>query len=249
MQYTTHFNLNLPEGTDVVNPLVQDNPNYTAIDTAMFANKQAVIGTASEVASGTAHAITRANTDSNYFRFTATSNWTAGDTMTVDGLTVSVYLSDGQTPASGAYVINSEVFCMISGTRVTLLTSGNQTAAQTTYSNAVSGLTATNVQDAIDETDSKVVSIANMIDTGNPDLSYLHGDADSITSAGIYRLDNDASHIPTTVTCIIYQIGSGYVRMQICRPYYPWDDSNGLWYRSTSVDSGAFGTWQRISLS
>lgn len=151
MQYTTHYNLNLPEGTDVVNPLVQDNPNYTAIDAAMFANKQAVIGTASEVTSGTAHAITRSNPDSNYFRFTATSNWTAGDTMSVDGVPVSVFLSDGQTPESGAYVINSEVLCLISGSRVTLITSGKQTAAQTTYANSVSGLSATDVQDAIDE--------------------------------------------------------------------------------------------------
>ena len=158
MQYTTHFNLNLPEGTDVVNPLIQDNPNYSAIDAAMFANKQSVIGSASEVTSGTAHAITRANTDSNYFRFTATSNWTTGDTMTVDGTAVSVYLSDGTTPGTGAYVINTEVLALISGTRVTLvLSTGKQNAAETSYSNLTSGLAASDVQDAIDEISSNYV--------------------------------------------------------------------------------------------
>lgn len=157
MQYTTHYNLNLPEGTDVVNPLVQDNPNYTAIDAAMFANKQAVIGTASEVASGTAHAITRSNADSNYFRYTATSNWTAGDTMTVDGTVVSVYLSDGTTPLTGAYVINSEVLAILNGSRVTLIISRSGAPANAiSYDNTVSGLAAVNVQDAIDELEAAV---------------------------------------------------------------------------------------------
>lgn len=120
MQYTTNYNLITVEGTDVVNPLVQMNPNFTDIDTAMFANKQAVIGTATEITVGTVHSITRANTDSNYFRFTATSNWTTGDSMNVDGVAVSVYLTDGTVPGTGSYVINSEVFGIITGSRVTL---------------------------------------------------------------------------------------------------------------------------------
>ena len=153
MQYTTHYNLNLPEGTDIVNPLVQDNPNYSTIDAAMFANKQAVIGSATEIVSGTVHAITRLNTDSDYFRFTATGNWTSGDSMSVDGVNVSVFLSDGTTPATGAYIINTEVFALLSGSRVTLITSASVigAASDITYDNSVSGLTANNVQDAIDE--------------------------------------------------------------------------------------------------
>lgn len=122
MQYTPNYNLITVEGTDVVNPLVQMNPNFTDIDAAMFANKQASIGTATEVTVGTVHDITRSNTDSNYFKFTATSNWNTGDTMTVDGVTVSVFLTDGRTPTQGCYVINSEVFAMINGSRVTLYT-------------------------------------------------------------------------------------------------------------------------------
>lgn len=157
MQYTTNYNLNLVEGTDIVNPLVQQNPNYSTIDAAMFANKQASVGTGTELTAGTVHTITRMNPDSNYVRFTATSNWTAGDTMVVDSTPVSVYLSDGTTPATGAYVINTEVLILVNGSRVTLLTSAKdeQTAAQLSYDNTASGLSATNVQDAIDEVTEK----------------------------------------------------------------------------------------------
>ena len=165
MQYTTHYNLNLPEGTDIVNPLVQDNPNYSAIDAAMFANKQAVIGSATEIVSGTVHAITRLNTDSDYFRFTATGNWASGDTMSVDGVNVSVFLSDGTTPGTGAYIINTEVLALLSGSRVTLLVSsaGSLAASDVSYDNSGSGLIATDVQDAIDEIDAKSLKQASVI--------------------------------------------------------------------------------------
>ncbi len=155
MQYTDHYNLNLPEGTDIVNPLIQDNPNYSAIDQAMFSNKQSVIGSATEIVSGTIHTITRSNTDSNYFRFTATGNWTAGDSMSVDGTTVTVYLSDGTTPTTGAYIINTEVLALLSGTRVTLLVS------------------TANLQNSI-----------NAVDTKVGDLAYLNtANKSSIVSA------------------------------------------------------------------
>ena len=123
MLYTNHFNLMLPEGTDVVNPLVQQNPNFSDIDTIMFGLKQTVVGSATELTAGTVHTITRANTDSNIIRFTATSNWTAGDSMVIDSTPVSVYLSDGTTPGTGAYIINTEVIAILSGSRVTLIVS------------------------------------------------------------------------------------------------------------------------------
>ena len=152
MQYTTHFNLMLPEGTDIVNPLVQQNPNFSDIDAAMFANKQGVVGSATELTAGTVHTITRANQDSNVIRFTATSNWTAGDSMVIDSTPVSVYLSDGTTPATGAYIINTEVLAILSGSRVTLITSSNTIAASgVSFDNTGTGLSATNAQDAIAE--------------------------------------------------------------------------------------------------
>lgn len=187
MQYTTNYNLNLVEGTDIVNPLVQQNPNYSTIDAAMFANKQASIGTGTELTAGTVHTITRLNPDSNYVRFTATSNWTAGDTMVVDSTPVSVYLSDGTTPATGAYVINTEVLILVNGSRVTILTSGAviSTAAQISYDNTQSGLSATDVQNAIDEVNEKIdgkvlASVtADGVKTYSDILNELYADLDT----------------------------------------------------------------------
>ncbi len=173
MQTTTNYNLLLPEGTDIVNPLTQVNPNFSAIDSAMFANKQSSIGMATEVVTGAVHAIVRSNTDSDVFRFTATGAWTAGDSMTVDGVGVTVHLSDGTTPATGSYIIGAEVLAIINGTLVTLAISSTPPAQGVTsfnsrtgavvpavsdydasmidYDNTGSGLTATDVQSAIDE--------------------------------------------------------------------------------------------------
>ena len=173
MQNTSNYNLNLVEGTDLVNPPIQFNPNFQTIDAAMFANKEKTVGTASEVVTGTVHAIVRANQDADAFRFTATGAWTTGDTMTVDGTSVNVHLSDGTAPLTGAYVIGAEVLAVLNGTLVTLITSSaaidpgvtsfnNRTGAVTPalsdydasmidYDNTGSGLTATDVQSAIDE--------------------------------------------------------------------------------------------------
>ena len=172
MQNTTHYNLTKAEGTDTVNLLTQCYPNFDTIDAAMFANKQGSIGTATEVTTGTVHAITRANPDSDVFRFTATSAWAAGDTMTLDGSGVTVHLADGTTPASGAYIIGAEVLGVVNGSLVTLfLSSAIQTyvtsfnsrsgtvspaasdydASMIDYDNTLSGLNATDVQGAIDE--------------------------------------------------------------------------------------------------
>lgn len=163
MQYTSNYNLMLPEGTDTVNLLTQMNPNTSDIDAALYANKQAVVGRATELTAGTVHAITRSNTDSPVFAFTATSNWTAGDSMSVDGTACTVYLSDGTTPATGAYIINTEVLAIINGTRVTLIGSGaslqSVAAEDVTYDNSVSGLTASDVQNAIDEINSEIINL------------------------------------------------------------------------------------------
>ena len=165
MQYTTHYNLNLPEGTDIVNPLVQDNPNYSAIDTALYNNKLRVVGDATEVKSGTVHAITRSDSDIDVMRFTATGDWITGDTMTVDGNPVSVYLSDGTAPLTGAYVINTEVLAAINGSRVTLYTGAGAVtsidADDVIYDNSVSGLPATSAQAAIDEVFEDVTILGN----------------------------------------------------------------------------------------
>ena len=158
MQYTPHYNLNLPEGTDIVNPLVQDNPNYAAIDTALYNNKLRVVGTATHVKTGTNHAITLADSDIDQFKFVATGDYATGDTFTVDGVTVTPRIADGSTIPNGAFKINSTVLCILDGTVLNLMNveSAPPNALSIEYDNTGSGLSASNVQGAIDEVDSKV---------------------------------------------------------------------------------------------
>lgn len=124
MRKSTNFNLNLVEGNDLVNPLVQDVPNYEAIDEQMYKNECNSIGNATELKSGTVHALTRRIPNASMFRFQATSNFTAGDTFTVDGIQVSALTPNGETLASGCYIIGSEVLCVLRETLLTVYVSG-----------------------------------------------------------------------------------------------------------------------------
>lgn len=165
MQQTANYNLNLPEGTDVVNPLVDYNPNFSTIDSAMKANADRTVGRATCIKSGTTHVVTRSNTGSNIINFTATGDWNAGDTMTIDSVVVSVFLPDGTAALDGAYLINTEVFGILNGTRFTLYSNVMDipapSASETTYNNANSGLAANNVQDAINEIVNPTVYLQN----------------------------------------------------------------------------------------
>lgn len=167
MQYTSNYNFLLPEGTDVVNPLVDVNPNFSTLDTIIKGVSDHAVDRAACTKTGTTHSVVRSNTSANVFEFTATGDWDTGDSMVVDGTPVSVFLPDGTAPLTGAYIINTEVLCIINGTRVTLLT-GAQTvtsldASDVVYDNTTSGLTATNAQDAIDELDASVDTLASTV--------------------------------------------------------------------------------------
>lgn len=120
MTNTTYFNLNIVEGTDIVNPLIVDNPNYEKIDEVMHDNAVSGVTLATEIANATVHAITRENSECAVIRFIATSNWKAGDTVTVDGVPVTVLLPSGETLPDGAYVINTNVLCVLTGTNLTI---------------------------------------------------------------------------------------------------------------------------------
>lgn len=167
MQNTPNYNLNLPEGTDIVNPLVDYNPNFTIIDGAMKANADRTVGRATCIKSGTTHVVTRSNTGSNIINFTATGDWNEGDTMTIDSVVVSVFLPDGNAALGGAYLINSEVFGILNGTRFTLYSNiSDLTAAKVSYTNTSSGLQANNAQTAIDELASTKMNKGDIILSG-----------------------------------------------------------------------------------
>ena len=123
MQNTENFNLKVYEGEDLFNPLTVENVNIQSIDTQMKKNENHAVGDATELVSGTVHAITRLTPDAPMLRFTATSRFTAGDTFTVDGVQVSALTVSGEQLPDGAYIIGSEVLAYLKGTLLTVFTS------------------------------------------------------------------------------------------------------------------------------
>lgn len=144
MTNTTYYNLNIVEGSDIVNPLTVDNPNYEKIDETMHNNAVSCVTLATEIANATVHAITRENSECAVIRFISTSVWKAGDTMTVDGVPVTALLPSGETLPDGAYVINANVLCILTGTNLTVYAERKKTdnASDIRYND-------TNVADAI----------------------------------------------------------------------------------------------------
>lgn len=150
MNHSTHYNLNLAEGTDLVNPLTIDVPNYQTIDSTMYANEQAGVGTATELKTGTIHAITRANQNRNVFKFTASSIFNSGDTFTVDGSTVTALYPDQSSLKDRCFIVGSDVLCLLSGSQLTLLTTYFPEANTVSFNDTNVRYTATNVQTAIE---------------------------------------------------------------------------------------------------
>ena len=121
MNQSTNYNLKIYEGTDLFNPLTVENVNFNDLDSIIKGISDAAIGRATELLTGTVHALTRVDPDRDYFAFTATANFTAGDTFTLDGAQVSALTPDGQQLATGAYIIGSEVLVLVKGTLLTFI--------------------------------------------------------------------------------------------------------------------------------
>jgi len=120
MQTSDNFDLKIYEGSDLFNPLTVENDNIETIDEQMYANQKAGAQVATELYSGGIHAITREVSDAAVFRFTAVSDYTAGETFTVDDTQVSAYLTSGEALPTGAFKIGSEVLCALKGARLTV---------------------------------------------------------------------------------------------------------------------------------
>ena len=121
MQTTTNYELKTYEGSDLFNPLVVENPNAVTIDAVLKAISDKAVGNATELKTGTVHALTRLNDDADrdVFKFQATSAFTAGDTFTLDGEQVSALTVAGEQLSTGCFIIGSTVLV---AKRDTLLT-------------------------------------------------------------------------------------------------------------------------------
>ena len=123
MKQTSHYKFKQYEGADLFNPLTVEAQNIQDIDAGMYANKTAAVQSATEVKSGTVHAITRTVPGASVIKFVATSDWTAGDTCTVDGVQVTALLTTGETLPTGAWKINASVLAILNGTVLTVFVS------------------------------------------------------------------------------------------------------------------------------
>ena len=178
MTTTTYYQLNIVEGTEIVNPLIVDNPNYEKIDETMHNNAVAGVTLATEITNATVHAITRENSDCSVIRFIATSRWKAGDTVTVDGVPVTALLPSGETLPEGAYVINANVLCILTGTNLTFYLGGKnvENASEIKYKD-------TNVGAELDALNGSVTQI-------NASVAQLNGSVEQINNSLKWNLIN-----------------------------------------------------------
>lgn len=154
MTTTPNYGLKIAEGTDTVNLLTQCYPNFTDLDSILKSIELTGITSAVATKAGTVFNVVRTNTDLDVLKFVATANYAAGDTFTVDGVSVTATAVDGTALPAGAFVINQTVMALLNGTVLTVLVGGGNAqveAEDVDYDNTGSGLTATDVQAAIDE--------------------------------------------------------------------------------------------------
>lgn len=119
---TTNYEFIMPVGSDKFNPLTDQNPNWDKADTVIKKAENQSIAVATEIKSGSVHAITLPDGAGNMFRFVATSKFGAQDTCTVNGVQVSALMPNGTTLPDGGWVINSNVLCCLTGTVLTVYT-------------------------------------------------------------------------------------------------------------------------------
>ena len=214
MTTTTYYDLNIVEGTDIVNPLTVDNPNYEKIDVAMHNNAVAGVTLATEIANATVHAITRENSDCAVIRFIATSRWKAGDTATVDGVPVTVLLPNGETLPDGAYVINANVLCILTGTNLTVYigskTAGN--ANEITFNDTTVAAELVKLDEEAVRLDEKALKL-------DGEVARLDGEIDNVTSnlgtINLFDTDNMTSPVAYS-NRVVVQSGGYIVKNGIC---------------------------------
>lgn len=219
MTTTTYYNLNIVEGTDVVNPLTVDNPNYEKIDEAMHNNAVAGVTLATEITNATVHAIVRENSDCSVIRFIATSEWKAGDTATVDGVPVTALLPSGETLPDGAYVINANVLCILTGTNLTIYAERKkaENANEITYNNTTVGAELVRLDGEIARLDAEDVRL-------DGEIARLDGRIDNVNISvkrKDYSLSTNSNGLGTILCdgyCIGFHNNQGYTMSIVDNP-------------------------------
>ena len=235
MTNTTYYHLNIVEGTDIVNPLTVDNPNYEKIDETMHNNAVSGVTLATEIANATVHAITRENSECAVIRFIATSEWKAGDTATVDGVPVTALLPSGETLPNGAYVINSNVLCILTGTNMTVFAERKKTDTATDIK-----YNATNVGAELDKVNENLNNLSMTSSVGDT-ITDLNGTIGANVRVYIGVISSNASNSPYAGFGILLQarINSSYDDSNLEQVAIM---SNGLIYQRNKIQN-VWGEW------
>lgn len=162
MQTTQNYGYNMVESTDTANIPVQISPNFNKIDNDLKAVSDAAITSAVDTFASNTHALVRDDSDRNAIFFVAPADYVAGDVFTLDGVSMNVTDAAGNALESNAFRVNSVVFGIVYGIRLTLNVVNpvsvppTPDASDVDYDNTSSGLTATDVQAAIDEIENQL---------------------------------------------------------------------------------------------
>lgn len=113
MSTTQYLGLNKPSGNDLVNPLTDTFPNWDIVDESYHELDIRALGRATELVSQGVHAITIIDTDCKTIKWTATANFTAGDTFTVNGIQCNAYLPSGEALGTNAYITGAQVIASL----------------------------------------------------------------------------------------------------------------------------------------
>lgn len=214
MTQTTYYEFNKPEGTDLVNPLVDTNPNWDKLDNDLHEFNERSIANCTEVVTLGVHAISRLDTTSKFLKWIATANFTAGETFTVDGLVVAASTPAGATLATGAYVTGSVVLACLNAdnTAMTIFVSGTNVA---TDSERLGGELPSYYGTAADVADNTtdITNLQNQV--GN---TSIVGIGDGTVTGAISALNNDLTDkidLPDYANRIS-NLTNGYVATQKC---------------------------------
>ena len=237
MTSTTYYNLNIVEGTDTVNPLIVDNPNYEKIDKEMHDNAVAGVTLANEIANATVHAITRENSDCAVIRFIATSQWKAGDTATVDGVPVTALLPSGETLPDGAYVINANVLCILTGTNLTFYLGKKkvENANEIPFNNTTVGAELVKLDEEVVRLGEEDVRLDNKIDNVSSNLTALN--ASLSWKVGNTSVGKNGANLPANYNelLIAFDDGTEYKRtFTVYLPKISFNNNTFYFYTSNT---------------
>lgn len=216
--HTSNYELSQFVGTDKPTFLGDYNGDMLKIDTAIAGVDAKAIGadskadtaitaanTASDTASGAATLANTANTNANSALATAGNAATAASAAQSSADAAGTAASAADTKATAANTAIGDLTQLTTTAKTDLVAAINEvnakptgggTAAATSYDNTTSGLTADNVQAAIDELKALIPTTPEYVTTG---LSVYQNRC-VINDGGYYIDDNDMVHVDITVT-------------------------------------------------